>query len=86
MIEGLSQLWALFLTGEKIAELDVEAVFCNVWAMVLSVFNGWGGNPTASTFGVAELSVVLGTICACMLVFFVLGCVYGIFRYWARGR
>lgn len=86
MIEGLSQVWALFLTGAKIDGLDVEAVFVNVWAMILSLFNGWGGNPTASTFGTAELCVVLGSVCSVIFVFLILGFVLGIFRYWARGR
>ena len=86
MIEGLSQVWALFLTGSKIDGLDVDVVFANVWTMVLSLFNGWGGNPTASTFGTADLCVVLGTVCAVIFVFLILGCVFGIFRSWARGR
>ena len=86
MVSGIAELWGLLLFGSKIEGLNVGDTLNNLWALVLSVFNGWGGNPSSVTFGEQDLCVVLSLVCCISLFFLLFRFIYGIFVFWGRGR
>lgn len=86
MVSGIADLWGLLLFGEKLEGLDVGQSLNNLWQLILSIFNGWGGVPSSVTFSQSDLCVVLSLICCISLFFLMFRFIYGIFVFWGRGR
>ena len=86
MISGIADVWALLLFGEKLGGYDVGQSLNDLWQLVLSIFNGWGGVPSSVTFGQADLCTILSLVCCIALFMLMFRFILGIFTYWGRGR